>query len=270
MKLNFLFFLALSTIPCQATDPVFEEKRGVIVIEAESTDSRFGRWKKKTSVKGFTGECHIEFTGNKTENGPPESPLEYHFIVRKPGRYSLILRAHKRLETKRDDISNDCYVALKGDFESGGSATKSILRKDTKLFGGDKDGWGWAETLDVDHNKYPVIYTLKENETYELTISGRSKNFNIDRIMLVHESENIKEVKSKLPAESERYDPSDLGGIPELTKRTLTNTEGVSLEAELIGKSDGKVTVRIKGRRYELDLSTLSKDDRAFIRKWEP
>ena len=118
------------------------EKKGIVVIEAESTKSRLGDWKKKTDVKGYTGECHLEFTGNKPENGPPKSPLKYKFKINKGGKYQLTLRARKRLETKRQDISNDCYIALKGDFSPGGEAPLKTLKSDTKMFGGNADGWG--------------------------------------------------------------------------------------------------------------------------------
>ena len=73
------------------------------------------RLEKKTAVKDYSGECHIEFTGNKPESGPPKSPLKYKLQINKPGKYTLAIRARKRLETGRADISTDCFVALKGD-----------------------------------------------------------------------------------------------------------------------------------------------------------
>ena len=167
---RFLLLLCLAT-PL-AADPVFEEKRGLVVMEAESTDSSLGRWKLKTFLKGYEGTGHLEFTGNKPENGPPASPLRYKFRINKPGKYSLVLRAHKRLETKRTDISNDCYVAMKGDFTAGGSAPMKILKDDTKLFGGHAETWGWATTLDANHKKFPAEYIFNAGETYQLTISG--------------------------------------------------------------------------------------------------
>lgn len=206
MKTHFILPLTLIILPCQAADPVFIEDKGVVVMEAESTDSKLGKWKKKTDVEGFTGECHIEFTGNKPESGPAESPLTYKFKIAKEGTYSLVIRARKRLETKREDISNDCYVALKGDFESTGKTPMKLLENDTKLFGGTAEGWGWTAKLDDGHKKFPAEYKLKSGETYELTVSGRSKNFNIDRIMLVHDSENMNKVRNSLPEESEKED----------------------------------------------------------------
>ena len=45
--------------------PVFQEKGGIVAIEAESTASSLGDWKKKTDVKDYSGDCHLEFTGKR-------------------------------------------------------------------------------------------------------------------------------------------------------------------------------------------------------------
>lgn len=263
--------LILLPVVLAADEPIFLEKGGKVVIEAESTDSRLGKWKKKTDVADFKGECHIEFTGNKTELGPPDSPLEYKFKITKSGTYQLILRARKRLESKREDISNDCYVALKGDFESGGEASIRVLRSDTKMFGGAPDSWGWATQIDVNHIKYPVLYRLKEGETYELTISGRSKNFNIDRIVLFHDSHDLRDIQRENPPESQRESGGSSGSrLPPVTIRKLTNLEGKVVEAKLIKKSGDSLTILVSGRTFEIPISTLSKKDRDFIKKWQP
>jgi hypothetical protein len=75
---------------------------------------------------------------------------------------------------------------MAGDFTCGSTFyTISSLTQNTKLYGGNENAWGWAENLDgngADHK--PPIYVFKANETYTLTISGRSQRFNIDRIVL--------------------------------------------------------------------------------------
>lgn len=259
--------LLLSSSLSWAAHPVFQEKRGLVVIEAESTGSRLGSWKKKTDVAGYGGECHLEFTGNKPENGPPKSPLKYTFTISKPGKYTLTLRARKRLESKRADISNDCYVALKGDFEAGGEAPLKILKSDTKIFGGDPNGWGWANNLDANHKKFPPVYELKAGETYELIISGRSQNFNLDRLILFHESLERREVQRKNPPESETK--KDSFPPPRVT-RALENKDGKVIQAELVDKTGDTLVVLVKGRRYEIKISTLSDRDREFLETWEP
>lgn len=208
-KLHTFFTTALVTIVAVTSahaggDPVFLAKDGIVAIEMESTDSSLRRWKKKTDVDDYSGPCHLEFTGNKPEMGPPNSPPEYHFQVDKPGTYQLVLRARKRLISERQDICNDCFVRLEGDYAAGGKAGMNILKEDTKLFGGHADKWAWAKLLDHKHKKYPALYKLKPGETYVLSISGRSQNFNLDRFVLVHESHKIDKVLKTNPKESER------------------------------------------------------------------
>ncbi|MFK7910971.1 MAG: hypothetical protein AB8F34_10290 [Akkermansiaceae bacterium] len=197
----FLSCVILSA-PLHAAPDKFVESKGVVVMEAESTSSSLRKWKKKTSVQGFTGTAHLEFTGNKPENGPPHSPLKYVFKINKGGNYTLAIRAHKRLISERQDICNDCYVEMKGDFGSGNNTPLKVLKTETKMFGGRPKDWGYAVQLDVKHKKYTPVYRLKSGETYTLTIHGRSKNFNIDRIILVHQDSNLRKIQHSLPKES--------------------------------------------------------------------
>jgi gliding motility-associated-like protein len=178
-------------MPAKATNKWFSdtynEQDGLVIMEMENTASDLDLWVKKTNMADYKGTGHLEFTGNKITNGPPTSPLEYKFKINTAGEYRLFLRAHKRLETDREDLSNDCFVRVAGDYTAGNEtndAPLDALRKDTKLFGGEKDAWGLAIKLDLPGGiKKDAIYTFKAGETYTLTISGRSKNFNIDRIM---------------------------------------------------------------------------------------
>ncbi|MFK7852219.1 MAG: hypothetical protein AB8D78_14680 [Akkermansiaceae bacterium] len=267
-ELSILACLSLAYVPLAEAD--FTEKGGIVAMEAESTDSRLGKWKKKQDVEDFRGECHLEFTGNKTENGPPKSPLKYSFRIHKGGVYRLTLRARKRLETAREDISNDCYVAVDGDFEAGGGAPLKVLKEDTKMFGGKPTSWGWCDLLDVKHNKFPALYRFKEGEVYELTISGRSKNFNLDRIIFIHEGKNYKKVQRENPRESERSD--GLGGsrLKARTVRSIKNKEGRVIEAQLVSKAGDQLTILKDGRQFKIAISSLSEEDQAFIKEWQP
>ncbi len=237
-------------------------------MEMESTTSRLGRWEKKTDVEGYKGECHLEFTGNKIMNGPPASPLVYYFQIQKEGKYTLALRARKRLETERDDLSNDCYVAVSGNYTSGGDAPLNILKEDTKMFGGNPDSWGWALKLDSNHKKYIPIYAFKSGETYKLTISGRSKNFNLDRVFFIHESHNVKKTYSKNPAESQIINskPAEV----ERVIRKLTRKDGRSVTAELRSRHGDQVETLINGRIFHIMISDLSQEDQDFIEEWQP
>ncbi|MDQ8191436.1 hypothetical protein [Roseibacillus persicicus] len=254
-----------------SANPIFLEKGGIVAIEAESTSSRLGDWIEKTDVDDYMGECHLEFTGNKAESGPPESPLKYQFQIKKEGIYELTLRARKRLESKRADISNDCYVAVKGDFESGGEVPLKVLKEDTKMYGGNPDGWGWTRQLDVSHKKYAAQYHFKEGEVYELIIHGRSKNFNFDRILFVHQDVGLRTAWKDNPKESPKAGAATGGSkLKAPPERLLTDKEGRTLLAKLMDKDGDKLTILVKGRSHEIQISDLSEEDQKFLLEWQP
>ena len=204
-KFQCIFCAAAVAFTSSISAKVFEGKGGLVVMEAESTESSLGKWKTKTTVKEFTGKSHLEFTGNKPANGPAISPLKYEFKVDKDGQYDLMIRGFKRLEGEEHDKCNDVYVKLAGDFESAGDAPIKLLKNETKLFGGHHEKWGWAAKLDEGHKKYNPSYKLKAGETYTLTVYGRSQRFNIDRIIFKHVSIKRKKAQdSKLKESSSR------------------------------------------------------------------
>ncbi|MEO0476838.1 MAG: hypothetical protein AAF085_12850 [Planctomycetota bacterium] len=209
-----LVIAALLAVPTASARQVFVESDGLVVMEAESTTSKSGNWEGKTAVEGYTGEGHIEYTGNKPAGGPVGSTLVYFFKIEKAGIYTLHLRAHKRLEGEEPDKCNDAYIRVEGDYEAskdagdkhGDDARLGTLEKDTKLYGGHAKTWGWAETLDLGghNNKRNPKYVFKAGETYALGISGRSQRFNIDRIVFRHESVDLKKAKDPEAPESEK------------------------------------------------------------------
>ncbi len=173
--------------PCTGN---FSESDGLVIMEAENTSSDYDLWIKKTDVADYQGSGHLEFTGNRTTNGPPTSPLAYQFKINQAGTYRLIIRARKRLETDRTDISNDGFLRMEGDFQAGPDAANhaslSELKEDQKFFGGNANDWGFALRYDIDnsHKFRDAVYQFKAGQTYTLYVSGRSKNWNIDRIVI--------------------------------------------------------------------------------------
>lgn len=196
--------VACQMVLCAWSGDVFRGDGGLVVMEAESTDSSLGSWEKRDVLEAFRGSCYLEFMGNRPMNGPAKDPLVYRFQVDKDGVYRLLMRAHKRLEGEKSDKCNDCYVRLKGDFETGGDAPVGMLRTNTKLYGGSAEGWGWTAQLDREHKKLAPLYRLKKVEVYELTVSGRSQRFNIDQIIWMHTSLQSDKVKQMKLVESVR------------------------------------------------------------------
>ena len=66
----------------------------------------------------------------------------------------------------------------------------SAFHNNTKMFGGSPTGWGFARKLDGNGaHLEDAIYNLQAGETYQLSISGRSTRFNLDRIIVMMDSE---------------------------------------------------------------------------------
>jgi len=168
--------------------PIFAEEDGILVIEAEATASEPGDWELRTDIPGYGGDGHLHFTGNREMSGRARSPLRYHFTIATPGTYRLVIRASRNApEGTPGDQANDCYVRVDGDYASGGGAPLAILKDDTKLFGAKEDSWKrWAQRLDRKHEKYDALYEFAEGGRYILTVHGRSRSFNMDRIVFFH------------------------------------------------------------------------------------
>ena len=176
------------------------DRDGVIVFQAEHTNSLLGNWELITHqhpdfFKGASNDSMLYFTGNATNLGPPNSPLDYTFIAPETGTYQLIIRSSRILKDARNDECNDFYVRLAGDFEPGANTfSKSVLLTDTKhYFSSVPDRqWGWTNLgerrISGENVKRRFFYVLKKGEVYTLTVSGRSKRAIMDYIVLFNTS----------------------------------------------------------------------------------
>ncbi len=184
----------------------FADNNGLLIMEAESTKSGLGKWIVEKNVGGYTGDSHIEFTGNGSNGGPATSPLKYTFKINKGGNYRLTIRSHKQLDGQPGDKNNDGYVRVEGNYTAGTGGNPAALvdlKKDTKIFGGSPSGWAWATKLDVNNKiKKDPIYNFKAGETYTLVLSGRSIKWNVDRIVFYHQDVNANSARDASKAET--------------------------------------------------------------------
>ena len=200
-------FAGLIPVATAAVGPndVYQESGGMVVMEAERTPASLGtgsdRWELYTPgetnyVDRAVQDAHLEFQGNSSNGGDPKTPLTYKFKINQSGYYYLHLRARARLDGAPGDKNNDCYVKMQTlsgtDFGPGpnpgtthlADAPKSLLTTSTKMYGGSPTSWGWANLLDAGTNKRWPVYNFTAGSTYQLTVSGRSIKFNLDRIVL--------------------------------------------------------------------------------------
>lgn len=170
-------------------------KTDYIFIEAEKTASDLQKWElvkkgAKNYVTRASNNAYLEFIGNEAITGKPNSPLAYQFISPKSGKFKLMLMSSKRLEGVKNDWCNDAFVKLSGHFESASKFTTAAFKKDIKIlqdgnYETDELEWHWASTAEKDRHLYSdFVYHLQKEEKYTLTLSGRSKRFSIDYIIL--------------------------------------------------------------------------------------
>ncbi len=173
-----------------------------LVFEPEITTSDLGLWVKRKAGDekyhvGTTIEAinkgYLEFTGNNKNSGPPTSPIEYTFKCPKTAKYRIVMRMYQPLlDGEPEDKRNDLWIRLKGDFTTACAYPTETLEKDHKLWGRGVRKWGSAHKMDahVNGNKVlaKVVYNLKKDEVYTLTLSGRAQGCSIDYVLLYEES----------------------------------------------------------------------------------
>lgn len=211
------------------------EENGLVIMESENTTSDLGLWQEETQYSNFTGDSYLQFTGNATSNGPATSPLEYRFIINKPGLYYLDMRmARDTTNGQPSDHSNDAYVRVEGDYgpgpnpgnTHGDDAPLSMLMSNTKFFGGNANSFVWASGNRLDPggetNKRVAIYDFKAGEEYTLVVSGRSKFFSLDRIMFRHEDVSTSVAQNLNNPESPRGNLKIAGELQKWHNTTIT------------------------------------------------
>ncbi len=231
----------------------YQESSGLLVMEAENTTSSLNNWRRINSggtnyVNGATNNAHLEFGGNTTSGGNANSPLTYTFKVNQSGYYRLLFRARKRLgcdpvtnTSCRSDLSNDCYIKVNGvsgatygpgpnvgNFELN-DAPLSLLTSNNKFYGADHATWGWSDRIDADGSTDPLyprpsdpdeefnrnpVYNFNAGSTYTLTVSGRSQNYNFDRIVFHHVDISAATAKDASIAESTKVEGGSTGNLP--------------------------------------------------------
>lgn len=202
MKRIFLATFATATL---SIAQIYQERGGLVVMEMESTSSTLGEWQKESSLPGYSGSGYLQFTGSTNKTSPADSPLEFTFKVNKAGFYYLHMHCAKERQHSQNDVVNNCYVRVEGDYDAGpaphadhgDNASLLLLKNDNKYFGGATNKWKWENGQNSSggngnlisgeqQDSRVAVYNFKAGETYKLVVSGGSKFFGIDRIVFRH------------------------------------------------------------------------------------
>jgi len=188
--------------PLSYAEKIYLESDGMVVMEAENTQTSLGTVWKLTTPSGYTGKGALENTANNPSSGPAAGPLNYTFKISKAGEYVIYLHIYKNLQGEASDKCNDVYVKVAGDYTAGsGGATLENLKKDNKLFGGNDKTCAWSgdKSLDVHDVKYCPKYNFKSGQVYTLTMSGRAQRCNVNRIIFATADAKTKAQNTSTP-----------------------------------------------------------------------
>ena len=170
-----------------AQSPVFHESNGLVVVEVEAVPPGEG-WvlrqgsyalQGSNTVEGYTGDGCYHFTLNQESNGPATGTMEYSIKITNAGSYRLYMRGMEApIETGEGDKANDCYVAMVGQDGCLGTLTKFVRL-------GNSFVWTYDIRSECSHHTFSdPVYDLSAG-IHTFQIAGRSKNFLIDRFVLI-------------------------------------------------------------------------------------
>lgn len=162
--------LTESEIEC-GENPVFLEKNGIVILEAESITISEG-WELQTSVEGYSGEGYLTWTPSTNVQPNGQGLLEYSFKISNAGNYIVKIRNYHPCEDFTE--CNDIFLKM-NDTEWRKNFNHTLAE------------WDWNSRQDVDHVFSDATYTLEEG-THTLYLSGRSQDFSIDKIAIFHEA----------------------------------------------------------------------------------
>ncbi|MGJ8723904.1 MAG: hypothetical protein ACSHYB_05050 [Roseibacillus sp.] len=172
-----------------ATEHIFQEVDGKLVIEAESVPLT-GDWILETTQEGHTGEGYIRYMPDYIHaiTSQTRSVLTYNFRITNPGKYRLALKHSNKGAPERDKW-NDCWTLMGIDPHPWGRVRKTYQSVTQEQF---EDGIGF--NFNTTHNNYgPVahadgefskpLYDLQAGDQY-FFIMGRSGGYRLDKIHL--------------------------------------------------------------------------------------
>jgi hypothetical protein len=168
----------------------FQEADGVVAMEVESVPV-VAPWVYESMKDGYFGSGYYVFNGNSVQLGPVSGTISYFFNISNTGIYQMLIRSNKN--STDGTWSNDCYTRLVDHPGYQGEHKKTFMS-------GSPNQWSTATKIELSHHQHvDPLYNLTSPGVYELQVSGRSKYFFIDRIVLWKEDSYSKGQVAELP-----------------------------------------------------------------------
>ncbi|WP_461443415.1 hypothetical protein [Maribacter sp.] len=202
---------ASKDVPCaNATDLVFNEKDGLLVVEFENTEFP-DNWKLKNGGNGFSGKGFMVWQGEQYFSQPGNGAATFKIRIKNSGQYRFLWNSAVKSGNNGTE-HNDTWLrfanaknfyAQKGDsrvFPKGSGKTPNPegASKDGwfKIYRGGNDlGFKW-QALTYDNNGHEVFVVFDKPGIYEMEVSARSSGHAIDKFVLFNSSHTLESATS--------------------------------------------------------------------------
>jgi len=217
--------LISGTISSGGQSTAFLEQDNLLVVEMESAASRPTNWPIESTFSSPTGGEYLRYDGSNHFNNPGIDTIAYPIQITNPGTYRFQWRSivgSGTNTTEHNDtwlkIDADSFFAEKnGDvlcpkgFDSnenncsGGSPNGSGSDGWFKVYrsGGSATSWSWS-TNTSDNDAHQIFARFDTAGTYSISISGRSAEHVIDRMVMYRNPVTSGDATSSANPESPR------------------------------------------------------------------
>ncbi len=207
MKLKITLFLFATTlyfgqIFAQNCTTDYEEVNGIAIIEAESKIA--GSWSLR-NLPGASGGQALYYAGSNQFNNPGTSAITYTLRVNNPGLYRVQLRSQIGVISTGPEPAtsehNDTWLRINGAEFFGQNGNSIVWPRGSGrtpiVAGSSGDGWlkaytnqlGWTwNTFTNDGPGHSIFVRFTSAGTYNVQISGRSRDHIVDRIVLYQQA----------------------------------------------------------------------------------
>lgn len=193
-----LLGMCIMLISLQALGASYQDENGLVVIDAESLTGATSNWVKETTLTPYAGTSYIRWNGSDNFSTPAIGVISTSIRINNPGVYRVQMRNKVGHGTNTTE-SNDTWMKFPGLTAFYGEKNgHKVYPKGSGLTpnpeGASKDGWlkiychgtvewTWRAKTN-DNDPYEVFVDFPSAGEYNFSLSGRSKNHCIDRIVM--------------------------------------------------------------------------------------
>jgi hypothetical protein len=193
--------------------PVYLEKDGIVLIEAESASYSETSWEMDTILMGFTNKGYLVWKGPNNFNLPGRGILNYKIRITKPGTYRFTWKSRITQGSSTSDFNdswlripdashfyakkdNGAIVYPKGSTQDpipeSSSQSNTIPQGSGsggwfKVYMNSANQWRWRAATS-DNDPHFIYAVFNDAADYTVQISGRSTGHGIDKFVLFHDN----------------------------------------------------------------------------------